>query len=142
MSVVNRSLSSRIPPFPEIPHLFFKVSGSPEMVSAQQKTLSSILSKHGAKEIRMAKDDKEAIELWDIRKNFAYSVISAYPGTDLISTDVCVPLSRLPVLIERYKKDADAVNEEILRRSGGDTKKTLTSLVMGHVGDGNFHSAM
>jgi D-lactate dehydrogenase (cytochrome) len=90
----------------------------------------------------MAKNEKEALELWDIRKNMAYNLVSAFPGKDVISTDVCVPLSRLPVLIEQYKKDQDKINEQIEAKSNGDKNKLLSSLVMGHVGDGNFHSMM
>jgi FAD/FMN-containing dehydrogenase len=65
-----------------------------------------------------------------------------FPGSEVISTDVCVPLSKLTGLIEQYKKDQDRINAEIESYDGSDQPKKLASLIMGHVGDGNFHSLM
>ena len=68
-----------------------------------------------------------------------YSLLGLFPKSDIISTDVCVPLSRLPVLIEQYKRDQDRINKEIEESGAG---KPILSLVVGHIGDGNFHSLM
>lgn len=84
----------------------------------------------------MARNEKEGDELWDIRKGLAYNLLAMYPGSEVISTDVCVPISRLAGLIEQYKVDQERINGEI----EGDKK--LSSLILGHVGDGNFHSIM
>jgi len=68
-----------------------------------------------------------------------------FPGSEVISTDVCVPMSRLAGLIEQYKLDQDKINKEIENTAGavavGEVKR-LESLIIGHVGDGNFHSLM
>jgi D-lactate dehydrogenase (cytochrome) len=63
------------------------------------------------------------------------SLVGMYPDCEVISTDVCVPISRLAGLMEGYKIDQERINEGI--QGVG-----LRSLVMGHVGDGNFHSLM
>jgi len=60
------------------------------------------------------------------RKYALMSTLAANPGTRCWTTDVCVPVSRLPQLILETKKD--------LADSG------LLSTIVGHVGDGNFHA--
>jgi len=54
------------------------------------------------------------------------SSMAAHPGCRCWTTDVCVPVSRLPQLVYETKKD--------LSDSG------LQSTIVGHVGDGNFHA--
>jgi len=53
-------------------------------------------------------------------------VTAAHPGRMAITTDICVPISRL----------ADCLTETIedIRASG------LSAPIVGHVGDGNFHT--
>jgi D-lactate dehydrogenase (cytochrome) len=87
--------------------------------------------------LRLARTDEESEQLWDIRKNLAYSLVTLFPNSEIISTDVCIPISKLPVLIEQYKRDQDAINESL-----GTRGQKLQSLIIGHVGDGNFHSMM
>jgi len=50
-----------------------------------------------------------------------------------------VPLSRLPVLIDQYKLDQERINKEIEEAGVG---KPIASAIVGHIGDGNFHSLM
>jgi len=84
--------------------------------------------------------------LWDIRKSLVYNLISMFPGSAVIGTDACVPVSRLAGLIEQYKVDQERINGEIEKEGseGNEALKgrKLTSLIVGHVGDGNFHSLM
>ncbi len=49
-----------------------------------------------------------------------------YPNRKAISTDVCVPISNLPEILIQTKKDIEAYN--------------LKTIIVGHVGDGNFHT--
>lgn len=65
-----------------------------------------------------------------------------FPGSGLINTDVCVPRSQLPGLIEQYKLDLEKINQEIEAEAQGGEVKKLSGLILGHVGDGNFHSLM
>lgn len=88
----------------------------------------------------------EGETLWEIRKNLVYSLISMFPGSGVIGTDACVPVSRLAGLIDQYKVDQEGINAEI-EREGNDGNEALkgrklASLILGHVGDGNFHSLM
>ncbi len=136
VSAMNNSLGSDIAPFPVKPHLFFKLAGSADAVPKQQKLLTSVLKGSGGSHLRIARSEKEGEKLWDVRKSLILSLVAMYPGSDIIATDVCVPLSQLSRLIEQYKVDQERINSTI----NGEAK--LTSLIMGHVGDGNFHSMM
>src|SRR5271170_5937149 len=141
ITAVNSSLPPSLPAFPLKPHLFFKLSGSLSTVTPQQKSLVSVLRASGGQNLRLARNDAEAKQIWDIRKGLVYSLVALFPGSDVIGTDVCVPVSRLAGLIEQYKVDQERINGEIEVSMQGE-KKQLTSLVVGHVGDGNFHSLM
>lgn len=144
ISAVNNSLTKSIPSFPLKPHIFFKLAGSSNIVPQQQKQLTSVLTKAGGTRLRIARTEKEGQQLWDIRKTLVYSLVAIFPGSDVISTDVCVPMSRLAGLIEQYKVDQEKINNEIETAAAGKSGeiKKLASLIIGHVGDGNFHSLM
>src|SRR5579859_5226078 len=129
---MNNSLPSSLPPFPLKPHIFFKLSGPSRTIPDQQTLLTNILKSSGGTHLRIARTPQESQQLWEIRKSLVLSLVGMYPGSEVISTDVCVPLSQLPGLIEQYKRDQDRINESI----EGEGK--LVSLIMGHVGDGNF----
>jgi D-lactate dehydrogenase (cytochrome) len=94
-----------------------------------------VLTRSGGSGLRIARSEKEGQDLWDIRKNLVLSLVGLYPDCEVISTDVCVPISRLAGLMEGYLGDQERIN-------GGIQGVGLRSLVMGHVGDGNFHSLM
>jgi D-lactate dehydrogenase (cytochrome) len=64
--------------------------------------------------------------LWKARHDAYWAVRTAWPGKTTLATDVCVPISRL----------ADCIREtmdDILRLR-------LIAPIVGHVGDGNFHT--
>lgn len=57
-----------------------------------------------------------------------FSGLALLEGSRGWSTDVCVPISKLPQLVYETKKD--------LERLG------IVSIVVGHAGDGNFHTLL
>lgn len=64
--------------------------------------------------------------LWSARKTALWASLATRPdGTEMRSTDVAVPISRLADIVEISKDRA--------------TKLGLHNSVLGHVGDGNFH---
>ncbi|KAF7351885.1 FAD-binding protein [Mycena venus] len=109
--------------------LFFKFQGhSPEDLAETARVVKEICVKHGGTDFRFAKDDKEAHDIWQDRKNAHYSGLSLVPGAKGWVTDVCVPVSKLPELVGETKKDLESVG--------------LTYTMVGHVGDGNFHALL
>ncbi|THV01036.1 hypothetical protein K435DRAFT_963710 [Dendrothele bispora CBS 962.96] len=114
--------------WPEMDSLFFKLQGhSKESLKEYASIVEQIVKKHGGTGFQLAKDDKEAADLWADRKNALYSGLAiGTPGCRGWSTDVCVPVSKLPQLVYETKKDLASIG--------------LVSTIVGHVGDGNFHS--
>lgn len=111
----------------EAPTLFFKFAGTPAGVNEQIGIVQSLARSKGSKTFDFAKNADEAQELWSARKEALWSVMAKRrdESDHVWTTDVAVPISRLPDIIEETKADMSA--------SG------LLAAIVGHVGDGNFH---
>jgi len=114
--------------YPEKDSLYFKFQGSQETIKHSAATVRSIAAKHGGTGFSLASSENEAADLWADRKNALYSSLALRPGAKGWSTDVCVPISKLPQLVYETKKDLAEVG--------------IVSTIVGHVGDGNFHSLL
>lgn len=112
----------------EMPHLMVEFHGTEFSVAEMAETFGNIAEEHGGLGFAWAARREERDALWRMRHNAFYSITQSRPGCRSIVTDICVPISRL----------ADAVNETIadIAASG------LTGPILGHVGDGNFHSIL
>lgn len=112
----------------EAPTLFFKFAGTPVAIKEQIGLVKSMAKATGSKSFEFAKNAEEQTELWSARKEALWSVIAMKESEDdnVWTGDVAVPISRLPDIINETKED--------LKRSG------LFASIVGHVGDGNFHS--
>ncbi|KIY43337.1 D-lactate dehydrogenase cytochrome oxidoreductase [Fistulina hepatica ATCC 64428] len=115
-------------PYPVSDTLFFKIQGDDNAIAAASKTVQAIVKKHGSTRFEFAKTDAEGENLWQNRKYALMSTIAWEPGARCWTTDVCVPVSRLPELVHETKKDMEEVG--------------IRSTIVGHVGDGNFHALM
>ncbi|KAG5918727.1 hypothetical protein E4U42_006754 [Claviceps africana] len=113
----------------EAPTLFFKFAGTAAGVKEQISQVQRLASQAGSKSFEFARSQDEQDELWAARKEALWSTMSVMREGDRIWTgDVAVPMSRLPQLIKETKED--------MRKSG------LTGSIVGHVGDGNFHTIL
>ena len=110
---------------PELPLLLFEFHGSPASVEEQAKTVQEIASEFGGNAFEWATTPEERTRLWTARHNAYFAAIQSRPGCRAISTDTCVPISRLADCLLDSVAEADA--------SG------LPYFLVGHVGDGNFH---
>lgn len=112
----------------EAPTLFFKFSGTPTSVKEHIALVQKLAKSEGSKTFEFAKNTDEADELWSARKEALWSVMAKKQndGDHVWTTDVAVPISRLADIVEETK--------EAVSKSG------LTGAIVGHVGDGNFHS--
>jgi D-lactate dehydrogenase (cytochrome) len=111
--------------YPVAPLLLFEFHGSRNEVAEQTRNVQQVVKEAGAVDFRSALGGKERADLWAARHDSFYASLSLRRGSRAITTDVCVPISRL----------ADCVVEthEDIARLG------LTATIVGHVGDGNFH---
>ena len=113
----------------EEPSLFFKFNGSTEVaVKDTAGLVKGIAETHGSTSFVFASSADEREELWSARKAALWSMMALRksPEDRVWITDVAVPLSRLADIIEKTKED--------IVQSG------LLGSVVGHVGDGNFHT--
>jgi D-lactate dehydrogenase (cytochrome) len=112
----------------EAPTLFFKFAGTPTSIKEHIGIVQKLAKNAGSKTFEFARNKDEADELWSARKEALWSVMARkkHDGERVWTTDVAVPISRLPDIIDVTKTDISA--------SG------LTGSIVGHVGDGNFHS--
>ncbi|KAK7530404.1 D-lactate dehydrogenase mitochondrial precursor [Phyllosticta citricarpa] len=125
MQVINK-VGNTSRKWQEMPTVFFKFSGTKAGVHENIGLVKTITKVNKGGEFLFAKDSQEQHELWSARKESLWSTLALKsPEQEVWSTDVAVPLSRLPDIIELSKKEMDEMG--------------LFATILGHVGDGNFH---
>ncbi|MCF8168815.1 MAG: FAD-binding protein [Rhodoferax sp.] len=112
---------------PESALLLMEFHGSPAGVKEQVDMVQAIASDHGGDTFEWAETPEERTRLWTARHNAYFAGVQSRPGCKVITTDTCVPISRLADAL------LDSVNE--VHEAG------LPYFLVGHVGDGNFHMA-
>jgi D-lactate dehydrogenase (cytochrome) len=111
--------------YPIAPTLFLEFHGSPAGVVEQAGSVAAIAAENGGLDFRSAVELEERVKLWSARHDAFYASLALRPGARAITTDVCVPISRLAECILETNKDIGQLG--------------LTATTVGHVGDGNFH---
>ena len=109
----------------EEPMLLMEFHGSPTGVKEQAELVQELASGHGGNAFEWASTPEERTRLWTARHNAYFAAIQSRPGCRAISTDTCVPISRL----------ADCLLESVLEADASG----IPYFLVGHVGDGNFH---
>ncbi|MFA7280707.1 MAG: FAD-linked oxidase C-terminal domain-containing protein [Sterolibacterium sp.] len=112
----------------EAPTLFFEFHGSPASVVEQARTVEDIAASHGGMDFDWATRPEDRSRLWQARHDAYYACLGLKPGARALTTDVCVPISRL----------ADCINETVADIA----ESRLLAPLVGHVGDGNFHQVL
>lgn len=110
---------------PEEPLLLLEFHGSEASVLEQAEMFGEIAQEHGGGGYTSTTSTEERNKLWQARHDAYWATLQLRPGAAGISTDVCVPISRL----------ADCVNAARVRLD----EEGFVSPIVGHVGDGNFH---
>ena len=105
--------------------LLMEFHGSPAGVKEQAETVQEIASELGGNAFEWATTPEERTRLWTARHNAYFAAVQSKPGCRAISTDTCVPISRLADCLLASVAETDA--------SG------IPYFLVGHVGDGNFH---
>jgi D-lactate dehydrogenase (cytochrome) len=109
----------------EAPMLLMEFHGSPASVKEQAELVQEIASEHGGRSFDWATTPEARTKLWTARHNAYFAGVQSKPGCRVISTDTCVPISKLADCLLESVAEADA--------SG------IPYFLVGHVGDGNFH---
>jgi D-lactate dehydrogenase (cytochrome) len=109
----------------EAPMLLMEFHGTPNSVKEQAELVQEIASEYGGQAFDWATTPEARTKLWTARHNAYFAAVQSKPGCKVISTDTCVPISRLADCLLDSVAEADA--------SG------IPYFLVGHVGDGNFH---
>ena len=109
----------------ESPMLLMEFHGSDAGVKEQAAAVQTIAHEHGGKDFEWAATPEERTRLWTARHHAYFAALQTKPGCRCVTTDTCVPISRLAQCVDDTVAEADA--------SG------LPYFIVGHVGDGNFH---
>jgi D-lactate dehydrogenase (cytochrome) len=111
----------------EGPMLLMEFHGTDAGVKEQIATVQRIADEHGAMAFEWASTPEERTRLWTARHHAYFAGLQMKPGCRCVTTDTCVPISRLAECLLDTVAEVDA--------SG------LPYYIVGHVGDGNFHVA-
>ena len=119
---------SKLEGYTPAPTLFLEFHGTEAGVAEQAESVQAITAEHGGSGFAWARDAETRNKLWKARHDAYWACLAAQPGSRGIATDVCVPISRLAEALLGARQD--------IEESG------LMAPIVGHVGDGNFHTVI
>jgi D-lactate dehydrogenase (cytochrome) len=112
---------------PETPMLFVEFHGTEAGVSEQSRRFGEIAAEFDGGPFAWATRPEERTKLWQARHDVYWAILPLRPGAKPFATDVCVPISRLADCVEATQRDIEEAG--------------LIAPIVGHVGDGNFHTS-
>jgi D-lactate dehydrogenase (cytochrome) len=108
------------------PTLLLEFHGlSQASVEETARLAEHLASEHGGLGFHWQITPEGRERLWKARHDVYYAARALRPGCDCLTTDVCVPISRLAECIVATRADLETVS--------------FPATIVGHVGDGNFH---
>ena len=111
----------------EAPMLLMEFHGSEASVAEQAATVQEIAGEFSGSGFQWATTPEERTKLWTARHHAYFAGAQMKPGCRTVSTDTCVPISRLAECVTAASEAATAAG--------------MQHYIVGHVGDGNFHIA-
>ncbi|MEQ1939996.1 FAD-linked oxidase C-terminal domain-containing protein [Mesorhizobium sp. CN5-321] len=112
--------------YPESPCLFVEFHGSDAGVAEQAEMFGMIAEENGGGPFLWTTVAEERAKLWKARHDAYWASLTLRPGAKGLSTDVCVPISRLAECVAETEADIAEMG--------------LIAPIVGHAGDGNFHT--
>jgi D-lactate dehydrogenase (cytochrome) len=110
------------------PTLFVEFEGTPTGVDDALQSFRSCAQQHQPTYEQVGLGRELRDRLWHARHEALFASVALRPGCRSITTDVCVPISRLAECILDTEHDLQGAS--------------FPSTLVGHVGDGNFHVLM
>jgi D-lactate dehydrogenase (cytochrome) len=111
----------------EAPMLLMEFHGSAASVAEQAATVQEIAAEFGGAGFEWATTPEARTKLWTARHHAYFAGAQMKPGCRTVSTDTCVPISKLAECVTTASEAATAAG--------------MQHYIVGHVGDGNFHIA-
>src|SRR5712671_3406823 len=109
----------------EQPTLFLEFHGTQAGVEEQARLVQDIAHENGGMDFEWTTKPEDRTRLWAARHQAYFACLQLRPGSRAVSTDVCVPISRLTECIVETSRDI--------------SRASMPIPLFGHVGDGNFH---
>lgn len=125
MKAVNLHLGSD---YPLLPHLMVEFAGSPDAVRANAAAFGELAAEFAGQGFAWATSLDERNRLWAARHASYWATLKLRPGATGVVTDACVPMTELPGQVAAADADMKAAG--------------IMGDIVGHVGDGNFHTLM
>jgi D-lactate dehydrogenase (cytochrome) len=116
---------SKLEGFQPVTTLFLEFHGTEAGVAEQAALVEAITTENGGSGFRWETDPAARAKLWKARHDSYWAGVAWIPGRRALTTDVCVPISRLAEALVGAKEEAKSLGH--------------TTCIVGHVGDGNFH---
>jgi D-lactate dehydrogenase (cytochrome) len=113
---------------PEKPVLFIEFHGSEAGVAEQSERFDDIAKEFGGGPFEWTTKAEDRTKLWQARHDVYWAASALRPGAKALTTDVCVPISRLAECVTETQRDVNDSN--------------LVGPIVGHIGDGNFHVSL
>ncbi|MBS7545154.1 FAD-binding protein [Ancylobacter oerskovii] len=110
----------------EQPTLFVEFHGTEAGVHEQAERFGEIAADFGGGTFAWATRPEDRSKLWQARHDAYWACLPLKPGAKALATDVCVPISRLAECVDETKRDIEEMG--------------MVAPIVGHVGDGNFHT--
>ncbi len=124
IQAINRYLGRS---YPEKPALFVEFhSSTRQALEAESSLAIELMQGAGAISIDTARTQEERTAQWEARHQAYWALVNLFPGKEYLSTDTAVPISKMPDLVQ--------YSHRLLGEMG------LSGNILGHVGDGNFHT--
>lgn len=113
---------------PETPHLLVEFQGSETAVAEDAARFGDLVAEFGGSGFEWAATPEARNALWKMRHQAYPAILTMAPGKTAVVTDICVPMSHLAEAMAAATADIAA--------------EGLPGPIIGHVGDGNFHSSI
>lgn len=111
--------------YPEQPTLFLEFNGTPAEVEDQVQAFKQVAETAKGEGFERAKTREDRDRLWHARHHAYHASLALRPGCRVMSSDVCVPMSRLAQCVKSVRQDV--------------AKSNIMAPLVGHIGEGNFH---
>ncbi len=111
--------------FEPSPCLFLEFHGTKFGVTEQSEMFGDIAADLNGGPFFWSSVEEERKKLWQARHDAYWAALQLRPGAQGISTDVCVPISRLAECVSETEADIE--------------EHGFVAPIVGHAGDGNFH---
>jgi len=97
---------------PETPTLFLEFHGTASGAREQVEAFAEIARAEGGGEYRWAERPEDRTKLWQARHDAYWAARGLKPGAEVLSTDVCVPISALAACVTATREDIDRLVTE------------------------------